>query len=144
MNLHEYLIAAHRRCRLLLGEVRHQVNGDAWVTAQQQCRALCVEMDGHFTDEEQILYPLFEQATAMPRGPTEIMRYEHDQMRELMEAMYQAISQQQRQRFDELADSLQQLLQQHNVKEESILYPFCQPGPAAMMALLADKPSDPA
>ena len=137
MNLHEYLIAAHRRCRLLLGEVRHQVNGDAWVTAQQQCRALCVEMDGHFTDEEQILYPLFEQATAMPRGPTEIMRYEHDQMRELMEALYQAVAAANPVQFEQLAASLQLLLQQHNVKEETILYPFCQPGPEAMTALQA-------
>lgn len=137
MNLHEYLIATHRRCRLLLGEVCHLVACADWVAAQHHCRAFCTEMDSHFADEEEIVYPLFEQATAMPQGPTEVMRYEHDQMRELMEALYQAVAAADPVQFEQLAASLQLLLQQHNVKEETILYPFCQPGPEAMTALQA-------
>ena len=125
MNLHEYLIAAHRRCRLLFGEVRHLVDQADWAAALRHCRAFCVELDGHFTDEEEIVYPLFEQATAMPSGPTEVMRYEHDQLRELMEALYQAIAAADLRQCQQLADNLQHQLQQHNVKEERILYPFC-------------------
>lgn len=131
MKPHDYLKLAHRRCQQLFDALRDIVGREEWPLAQQACHDFCAELDSHFADEEQVLYPVYEQATGRVLGPTEVMRYEHDQMRELMEAMYQAICRHQRQPFDSLADNLQQLLHLHHAKEESILYPFCQPGVVA-------------
>lgn len=137
MTPQDYLRCFHQHCQQRFHALRDIVAQSQWQHAQQACHDFCVEMDSHFVDEEQVLYPVYEQASGQTKGPTEVMRYEHDQMRELMEAMYQAICRQQGRSFDLLADGLQQLLHQHHVKEESILPPYCQPAVLARMTPLA-------
>lgn len=133
-----YLKRTHRHFQQLFNALCDTVTQQQWPLAQQACHEFCAQLDGHFVDEEQVLYPQYEQASGRRQGPTEVMRYEHDQMRDLMEAMYQAISGQQGQQFGYLAASLQQLLHQHHTKEESILPPYCLPEVVARMAQMSD------
>ena len=49
---------------------------DAW-------KALEAELLHHFLVEEEALFPAFEATTGMSSGPTEVMRLEHAQIREL-------------------------------------------------------------
>ena len=79
----------------------------------------------HFALEEDSLFPAFEAATGSQIGPTMVMRNEHSQMRALMQDMAQLLSSEQAGDYLGCADTLLILMQQHNMKEENILYPMC-------------------
>lgn len=78
----------------------------------------------HFEHEESTLFPEFEETTGMKHGPTEMMRHEHAQMREMLEEMDKAISEHNQDRYLGLSETLLIFMQQHNMKEEQILYPM--------------------
>jgi len=75
--------------------------------------------------EETVLFPAFEAATGMTMGPTRMMRLEHAQMRELFGQMNAALTNRAARDFAGSAETLLVLMQQHNMKEENILYPMC-------------------
>jgi hemerythrin-like domain-containing protein len=73
--------------------------------------------------EEDILFPAFEQKTnIMEGGPTAVMRMEHRQIAEHLEAIHQKVKQSDP-RSDEEENNLLAVLKNHNDKEENILYP---------------------
>lgn len=84
-----------------------------------------------------MLFPAFENATGMTQGPTQVMRMEHGQMRELTEQMNQALAAQDADAFAGAAETLLILMQQHNMKEENILYPMCDQALAGQVDTLA-------
>ncbi len=73
----------------------------------------------HFRMEEEVLFPGFETATGSSAGPT--------QMRAAVDAGSADD-------FLGAADTLMVLMQQHNMKEEGILYPMCDQVLAAQWA----------
>lgn len=77
----------------------------------------------HIVWEEDLLFPLWEEKTGMSEGgPTFVMRNEHRQIGEQLEAIHQkVIEQNQESDHEELA--LLKLLGSHNLKEERVLYP---------------------
>ncbi|MHB1590243.1 MAG: hemerythrin domain-containing protein, partial [Sulfuricella sp.] len=81
-------------------------------------------MRRHFKMEEEVLFPAFEQRTGMSMGPTQVMRTEHAQMNELLDAMEDALRQQDKDGYLGQAETLLIMTQQHNIKEEQILYPM--------------------
>jgi hemerythrin-like domain-containing protein len=83
------------------------------------------ELLAHFGVEEDVLFPAFERQTGMTGGPTQIMRYEHGQMRELLQQLEQALAGRNAAGFGGAAETLLVMMQQHNMKEENILYPMC-------------------
>lgn len=93
------------------------------------CDALFVrfrrETEAHFCAEEDVLFPHFERRTGMNAGPTRMMRMEHMQMRALLDQLEAAYRTRDRDAFCGAADTLLVLMQQHNLKEENILYPMC-------------------
>ena len=78
----------------------------------------------HFTLEEKILFPAFEEATQMTGGPTAVMRMEHDQMRDLLNRIEQATAAGNLSDAAKVFETLLILMQQHNLKEENMLYPM--------------------
>lgn len=79
-------------------------------------------MERHLGIEEQELFPAFEEATGVQTGPTEMMRMEHDQMRGLFAEMKIAMEQKNSEDYLGTADTLLIMMQQHNMKEEQMLY----------------------
>ena len=82
-------------------------------------------MTAHFEAEEGVLFPAFEAATGMGHGPTEMMRHEHEQMRTLLAQLESACDAHDGDGYSGIAETLLMLMQQHNMKEENILYPMC-------------------
>jgi hemerythrin-like domain-containing protein len=80
----------------------------------------------HLDLEEQVLFPAFEQATGMTEGPTTVMRMEHEQMRALLEQVATAISTGDLEEALDQGDTLLMLTQQHDQKEEAMLYPMAE------------------
>ncbi len=81
----------------------------------------------HLDAEDQHLFPRFERATGMfGMGPTEVMRQEHKGMRGLLDQMAAALAAGRTDELLDLGDTLLMLIQQHNSKEEQILYPMME------------------
>lgn len=78
----------------------------------------------HFSQEENILFPAFEKATGMHQGPTMMMRQEHQQMKELLDELLKSATEKNSDRYYGLSETLHIFMQQHNMKEEQILYPM--------------------
>jgi hemerythrin-like domain-containing protein len=76
----------------------------------------------HFRVEEEQLFPAFERHTGMTDGPTEMMRIEHGEMRDLLDRLGAALAAADAAEFLGLAETLNVLMQQHNLKEEQVLY----------------------
>lgn len=68
------------------------------------------------------MFPAFEERTGMRQGPTAMMRSEHLQMIDLFKQMSEAIVQKDTNAYLGDADTLLIIMQQHNVKEEQMLY----------------------
>ncbi len=96
-------------------------------------------MKSHLSMEEEILFPAFEAATGMRGGPTQVMRTEHQQMRAILAEMATAGSQGDMETVLDHGDTLLMLIQQHNVKEEGILYPMAEQALASEWSAIADK-----
>lgn len=114
----------HDRCDQLYADAEQAVADGAWASAEIAGGAFLAAMARHFAMEEQVLFPAFEQASGNAMGPTRVMRWEHEQMRGLFEQMRAALAARHRDDFLGAGETLLVLMQQHNMKEEQILYPM--------------------
>ncbi|MBK8975670.1 MAG: hemerythrin domain-containing protein [Planctomycetes bacterium] len=125
-SLSTFMAADHRACDELLAAFEQAVGGRRFDAAQPALRRFVAAMLRHFGREEALLFPAFEAATGARGGPTEVMRMEHDQMRGLFERLEAAVAAGDARSCLALSDSLMVLIQQHNMKEEQILYPMSE------------------
>lgn len=116
----------HKYCDELFAGAEEGVAKQDWAAAGPALRRLLNALETHFRAEEDILFPAFEQASGLRSGPTEVMRGEHRQMRELLQMLQQALADKDSEAFAGAAETLLILMQQHNLKEENILYPLCE------------------
>ena len=79
----------------------------------------------HFKKEEESLFPIFEEVSGSTEGPTRVMVFEHEQVRGLIGKMAEAVEKKDTDTYLSLAESMMILLQQHNMKEEQMLYAMC-------------------
>lgn len=123
-RLSQTLAHEHSYCDTLFAQAENAVADKQWHAAQMHFDTFRQATQTHFRNEEEILFPAFETQTGMSGGPTYVMRMEHAQMRDLFTAMRQALDRQDAQTYLGLSESLLMLMQQHNIKEERILYPM--------------------
>jgi hemerythrin-like domain-containing protein len=125
-SIPDYLTAKHRQCDELFTEAESAVAANDWPLAEQKWRDFARALEVHIQAEETILFPHFEQATGMTTGPTQVMRMEHEQMRILANELDQALNAKNQQEYLGLSETMIILVQQHNMKEETMLYPMSQ------------------
>ena len=78
----------------------------------------------HIGWEEDILFPIFEDASGMhDSGPTAVMRMEHRQIEKVLEEIDLKVSEGELTALGGLQKDLLAVLGPHNDKEEGILYP---------------------
>jgi iron-sulfur cluster repair protein YtfE (RIC family) len=121
----EFLGNDHRACDKLFAASEAAVAEKHWDEARGLFDRFSAAMDRHMAMEEQILFPAFEAGTGFSMGPTRVMRIEHEQMRELLGEMESAIAAHNEPNYLGLSETLNMLMQQHNLKEEGMLYPMC-------------------
>jgi hemerythrin-like domain-containing protein len=124
-EISELMTKDHRSCDDFLAVVEKAVTDQNWQLAQSAFPRLRGALLNHFEAEESILFPLFEKRTGMYQGPTQVMRGEHVQMRQLLAAAEAALAERDADDYNGNAETLLIMMQQHNVKEENILYPMC-------------------
>jgi hemerythrin-like domain-containing protein len=122
LRISEVMGRDHKACdeRFAVAEAA-AAEGDL-ARAAAEFEAFAAALARHFGAEEERLFPAFERHTGMTDGPTEMMRIEHAEMRELIEQLRGAVDAADAAEFLGLADTLNVLIQQHNLKEEQVLY----------------------
>lgn len=121
-----YMTSKHRECDDVFTEAEAAVAKENWSLAAQKWPLFTKELALHLEAEETILFPKFEQETGMIAGPTQVMRMEHEQMRALIKDLDNGIANQNKTDFLGFSETLMVLMQQHNMKEEMMLYPMTE------------------
>jgi len=123
-NISTALTRDHRGCDSLIAAVEEAVEKHHWDEAGRLFSDFVASMERHLGKEEEVLFPALEQKAGTGMGPVQVMRKEHEDMRRLFTEIREDIVQQQAEHCLGLSDTLLMLMQQHNLKEESILYPM--------------------
>lgn len=121
-----HMTGDHRHCDAFFSDTESAVNKNDWQAASNHWGQFHNSIEQHFAIEEEILFPAFEQATGSSGGPTSVMRIEHQQMRQLFEQISAALTAKDSEETLGLTETLMILMQQHNMKEEQILYPMSE------------------
>jgi len=123
-NISTALIRDHRGCDSLIAAAEEAVEKCHWDEAGSLFSDFVASMERHLGKEEEVLFPALERKMGTGMGPVQVMRKEHEDMRRLFREIREDISRQQAEHCLGLSDTLLMLMQQHNLKEESILYPM--------------------
>ncbi|NTV09592.1 MAG: hemerythrin domain-containing protein [Zoogloea sp.] len=119
------LAAHHVHCDDRFAAAEAAAHAGQWADCAAATERFCSDMQTHFSTEEEILFPAFEARTGMKSGPTEVMRLEHAQMRDLLAELQAGAAAADLEAYSGAAETLLIFMQQHNMKEENILYPMC-------------------
>jgi hemerythrin-like domain-containing protein len=125
MSITSPLFQHHKHCDEIFADAEEACGNGDWDAGAAAFGVFREQLETHFASEEELLFPAFEAATGMTSGPTEVMRGEHRQMRDLLAQMQDAVASRDGDAFGGAAETLLILMQQHNMKEENILYPMC-------------------
>lgn len=126
MTIKDFMTHSHRGCDQLEALAEDAMDKKDFEEAQKKYEDFKEETLKHFLMEEEYLFPLFEEKSGMTHGPTQVMRMEHTQAKMLFLKLDEAMEQKMSDRFFSLSESMMILLQQHNAKEEQMLYPMIQ------------------
>jgi len=122
MSISNYLTNEHRLCDDIFAKAERAAAKGDFEETKEEFLKFADETLLHFKKEEEEFFPLFEEVTGSSDGPTMVMKYEHEQVRGLMGKMAEAIENKDKDAYLSLAESMMILLQQHNMKEEQMLY----------------------
>ncbi len=125
-TLTEIMSDHHAWCDARIHETASDIDRSAWAQARAHSSMARHALEWHIDAEETTLFPAFETATGHAHGPTAVMRDEHARIRALFAACDEAIERRLAPTAAESIERLQELLRQHNMKEERILYPWCE------------------
>jgi hemerythrin-like domain-containing protein len=120
----DFMGGNHRACDDLFAAAEGAAAQKNWDSARSLFERFQAAMAHHLAMEEKVLFPAFEARTGMSMGPTQVMRMEHGQMRDLIQEMAGAVASADHDRYLGLSETLNMLMQQHNLKEENVLYPM--------------------
>jgi len=119
----EFMTAEHKACDNEFADAEEAALADDWSKAETAFNAFRDDMARHFRMEEDVLFPTLKSAGG-PSGPVHIMLMEHAQIKELLKQMGAAVERKDTQEYGGLSETLLMVMQQHNNKEEHILYPI--------------------
>ena len=121
-TISSFLTSDHRACDEEFANLENAIASQDWEEAQIQLEKFSSDLTHHFDMEEKVMFPVFEEVTGMTQGPTMVMRMEHSQMRGILEDLKADIEKKDKNHFFGVSESLMMLMQQHNMKEEQMLY----------------------
>ncbi len=121
-SISAFLTPDHQHCDNLFAAAEAAAGKGDWRAAAEAWPRFNDALRHHFAMEEEAMFPAFEARTGMTQGPTQMMRIEHVQMRDLLDQMTDAVQRQDSDAFLGDCETLLIIMQQHNMKEEQMLY----------------------
>lgn len=122
-TISEFMTADHNTCDNEFAVAEQTALAGNWSEAETAFNTFRDDMMRHFRMEEEVLFPTLASAGG-PTGPVQVMLMEHEQIKELLKQMGEAVERKDAQKYGGLSETLLMVLQQHNHKEENILYPI--------------------
>ncbi len=136
----EFFSQDHRECDDAWAALEEKAGAGDAAGTKAAFKTFLARMTRHLSMEEEVLFPAFEDATGMHgAGPTMVMRHEHQQMRALLDDMAARLDAGELQGLLDLGDTLLMVIQQHNAKEEGMLYPMADAQLAEAWSSIAAK-----
>ena len=119
----EFMSTDHEACDEAFAVAEQAVAAGNWNEAKTAFDNFKASLARHFRMEEDQLFPMLVAAGG-PGGPVQMMHMEHVQMNTLIEQMADILTHQDAQGYGGLSETLLIVMQQHNLKEERMLYPI--------------------
>jgi len=124
-DIKEFLTSDHRACDEAFAAMEDAVAAKS-SDASQLYENFSNDLANHFSMEEIVLFPMLGQVSSEASSATKAMEMEHEQMRSLLSKMRKAVEEMDKENFFSLSETLMILMQQHNMKEEQLLYTLAQ------------------
>jgi iron-sulfur cluster repair protein YtfE (RIC family) len=118
-----FMSTGHHACDEAFSIAEQATLANNWEKAEAAFDNFRTDMAKHFRMEEDKLFPMLISAGG-PAGPVQVMCREHAQMNALIEEMADSLVQREAKRYGGLSETLLIVMQQHNLKEEHMLYPI--------------------
>lgn len=122
-SITEFMATDHKTCDNEFADAEEAALDGDWAKTEASFNSFRNDMAHHFRMEEDALFPAL-QAAGGPSGPVQMMLMEHVQMNDLIADMAAAVADKDAQKYSGLSETLLIVMQQHNHKEEQILYPI--------------------
>ena len=119
----EFMSTHHHACDEAFAIAEQAALANNWGEAETAFNNFRTDMAKHFRMEEDELFPTL-LSVGGPAGPVRVMRMEHAQMNTLIEQMAGTLDRKDAQGYGGMAETLLIVMQQHNLKEEQMLYPI--------------------
>ena len=122
MSIKEFMTNDHRECDNLYAPLEEAINKGDFERALELYMPFKNAMLKHFDMEEEVLFPKMEEFVGGGEGPIYVMKMEHNQIRGVIDQIGEAINEKNQQKALGLGETFMILTQQHNMKEEQVLY----------------------
>lgn len=122
MTINEFMTADHRECDEQFAELENIVDQGNFDGAKTMFADFQSHMLKHLDMEEQVIFPQYQNCEGGHCDPTPVMINEHNQMRATFTQMSDAINENDKEKFLGQSETLLFTMQQHNMKEEQMMY----------------------
>lgn len=126
-SINDYMMKDHRLCDRIFESAEQAAAASDFAALERQAGAFLHRIAVHIEMEERLLFPAFEERTGMSEGgPTATMCDEHRRMEGMFEQMRAAIAARDAAGYRAVSAALNEMLTQHNMKEEQMMYPMLE------------------
>ena len=124
MTINKFMTSEHRSCDEQFAQLENIVDSGNFDGAKIMFDEFKSHMLQHFAMEEKVMFPEYSSCGGGHCDPTQVMIMEHDQMRQLFDQMENALKEEDVNKFLGFSENLLFTMQQHNMKEEQMMYNF--------------------
>ena len=124
MTINKFMSADHRACDEQFAYLENIIDQANFEAGKNMFDEFYSHMIKHFDMEEKVMFPEFQNCENAHCDPTPVMIMEHDQMRAIFLQMENAIKEHNKEKFLGQSEALLFTMQQHNMKEEQMMYNF--------------------
>ena len=115
----------HRACDTKFADMENAVANNNWSKGKKLFEKFASDLLHHFDMEEKVMFIAFEARSANAHcNPTPVMIMEHTQMRNIIDSMREKLDTKDKDGFFGDSETLMMTMQQHNMKEEQMMYPM--------------------
>ena len=122
MTINSFMTKEHRKCDDVFANLESVIDSGDFENAKKVFEEFRNDMLTHFKQEETVMFAEFNSCSGGGCNPTSVMLAEHDQMRITMDQIKTALENGDKNRALGLCENLLFIMQQHNMKEEQIMY----------------------
>ena len=122
----EYMTQDHRECDNLYAPLEEALMRGDFEKALELFVPFRNAMLKHFAMEEEVLFPKMEEFMGSGEGPIYVMKMEHSQIKSIINQLGEAIEAKNKDKALGLGETFMIMTQQHNMKEEQILYTMAE------------------